>query len=121
MDKWQALHSFWSGFTWTAYDETSVPDDAQMPYITYSASVASFENTVLLTADLWNYSTNWRDISNKADEIGNITKDYVLVPINTKEYLFLTKGSPFAQRIADENDHVRRIRINLMGEFFTYS
>ena len=35
MDKAQALHSFWSGFGLTAYDENTVPDGAQLPYITY--------------------------------------------------------------------------------------
>jgi len=120
MNKWQVLHNFWSGFGLIAYDETSVPDDAQMPYITYSASVSSFEDTVLLTGDIWYYSTSWRDVSNKADEIGEAIGGYLLKPMNSKEFLFLTKGSPFAQRIPDENDHVKRIRINIMGEYFTH-
>jgi len=120
MNKWQVLHNFWSGFGLIAYDETSVPDDAQMPYITYSASVSSFENPVLLTGNIWYYFTSWRDVSNKADEIGEAIGGYLLKPMNSKEFLFLTKGSPFAQRIPDENDHVKRIRINIMGEYFTH-
>ena len=36
MDKQQAIHGFWSSFGITAYDENSVPDDAELPYITYN-------------------------------------------------------------------------------------
>ena len=39
----QTLHSFWSSFGLTAYDENSVPDDAVLPYITYSVSYDSFD------------------------------------------------------------------------------
>ena len=46
----QTLHSFWSSFGLTAYDENSVPDDAVLPYITYSVSYDSFDNNVSLTA-----------------------------------------------------------------------
>lgn len=121
MDKWQAIHNFWSGFNIPAYDELSVPDNAVMPYITYSALTSSFENTVLFTADLWYYSTSWREISLKAEEISVALKNYTLQSIGSNEYLMLTQGSPFAQRMADENDIVKRIHINVMGEFLTHN
>lgn len=121
MDKWQTIHNFWSGFDIPAYDESSVPDNAVMPYITYSALTSSFENTVLFTADLWYHSTSWRDISLKAEEISVALKGYTLQPIGSNEYLMLAQGSPFAQRMADENDAVKRIHINVMGEFFTHN
>ena len=39
MNKEQAIHFFWSQFGLPAYDENSVPDDAQMPYITYNVVI----------------------------------------------------------------------------------
>ena len=92
-----------------------------MPYITYSALTSSFENTVLFTADLWYHSTSWREISQKAEEISVALKGYLLKSINTHEYLMLAQGSPFAQRINDEDDAVKRVHINVMGEFFTHN
>ena len=40
-NKWQAIDRFWNSFGIPAYDESSVPQGATMPYITYHAEVAS--------------------------------------------------------------------------------
>lgn len=45
----QVVHSFWSSFGLTAYDENSVPDNAQLPYITYNLSYDAFENEVAMS------------------------------------------------------------------------
>lgn len=118
-DKWQALHKFWSSFGIPAYDETNVPDDAVMPYITYSASVGSFENVVVLSGSVWYRSTSWEAISNKVDEIAQSLDGYHLEAIDNRQYLFLTQGSPFAQRMSDEDSMIRRVYINITGEYFT--
>jgi len=118
-DKWQAIHAFWNSFGIPAYDETSVPGDAVMPYITYNAAVSEFESTVMLNASLWYNSTSWAAISQKADEIAQSINGYRLEPLKDNQYLFLSKGTPFAQRLEDTNDRIRRIFINVMGEFFT--
>lgn len=118
-DKWQAIHAFWNSFEIPAYDETSVPGDAVMPYITYNAAVSEFESTVMLSASLWYNSTSWADISRKADEIAQSINGYRLEVLKDHQYLFLSKGVPFAQRMKDTDDRIRRIYINVMGEFFT--
>lgn len=118
MDKWQAIHNFWSGFGLPAYDENSVPDNAVLPYITYSASTSDFENIVPLSASVWYRSTSWVGISNKVDEISNSINGYVLVPLNNHEYMFLVKGTPFAQRMADPDGSIKRVYINITAEFF---
>ena len=118
-DKWQALHNFWSSFDIPAYDENSVPDDAQMPYITYTAEIASFEQVLLLTGSIWYRSTKWAEISQKAEESARSLSSYRLEDVEGKQYLFLTQGSPFAQRMKDEDDTVKRIYINVMAEYFT--
>lgn len=119
MDKWQALDWFWNSFGIPAYDENSVPDDAVMPYITYSAVTSRFEDIVLLSASIWYYSTSWADISQKADEVAEALSPYALIPIEDKQYVFMTQGAPFAQRMRDENSGVKRIYINVSCEFFT--
>lgn len=120
MDKWQALQAFWSRYGLTAYDETSVPDTAQMPYITYNAAVDSLDSPVALTGDLWYKSTSWADISRKAEEISrDLQNGGVTIPLNAG-FLWIVRGSPFAQRINENTDNLKHIYIVLMGEFITY-
>lgn len=121
MDKGQTLQSFWSSFEWDAYDENTVPDDAQLPYITYSVSIGNIDNPVLLSASLWDRSTSWKNVSNKADEIANdIGYGGKTIKIDGG-YLYISLGSPFAQRMADPSDGsaIRRIYLNLDAEFLT--
>lgn len=118
-DKWQAINDFWNSFDLPAYDEQSVPDDAQMPYIAYSASISNFEEPVPISASVYYRSTSWVDISHKVDEISAAIGTYYLQKINDG-YMFIDRASPFAQRMSDPNDDmVRRVYINLMVEFFT--
>lgn len=118
-DKWQGLDRFWNSFDIPAYDENTVPPDAQMPYITYSAVTAGFEDVIPIAGYIWYRSTSWQEASQKADDIAAVIAPYRLVPLGDKQYLFLAKGSPFAQRMPDEDDSVRRIYINLLAEYFT--
>lgn len=119
MDKWQGLHSFFSSFGLIAYDESSVPDNATMPYITYTAAVDSFDTPVVISCDLWYQSTSWAEISKKAEEISNHLKNGgAIIRIDTG-YLWITRGAPFAQRINEESDTIKHIYIVLTGEFLT--
>lgn len=119
MDKEQAIQSFWGSFGIPAYDSSTVPDDAVMPYITYDVSVDSIGAPVLLTGSVWYRSNRWVEATLKKDEIAaRIGYGYDIITIDGG-YLYITKGSPFAQRVADEDDSVRRILINLMCEFLT--
>lgn len=121
MDKWQALDAFWGSFGIPAYDETDVPDDAVMPYITYSGQVGSFESVLLLSGSVWYRSTSWEAPSKKVDEIAEALKNYKLIKLEDDQYLFLTQGAPFAQRMTENDGAIRRIYLNVMGEFFTRS
>ena len=58
-DKWQAIQEFWESFGLPAYDESSVPDDAKMPYITYSPQIGQMDAILNLTGSLWYESVSW--------------------------------------------------------------
>lgn len=120
MDKAQALHAFWSGFGIPAYDENSVPDDAVMPYITYTVATDSLDNPVPLTASIWYDSTAWDTISQKAEKVAESVgkRGHLSIPVEGG-YLYMTKGTPFIQRMPDTSDTVKRIYINIMVEFLT--
>ena len=121
MDKAQSIHYFWSMFGLPAYDENSVPDDATMPYITYSVSTGSIDNFVLLSASLWYRSTSWASISRKADEIESVITG--MNPSTIKidgGRVYLVKGNPFAQRMSEPGDSMtRRIYLQINAEFLT--
>lgn len=120
MTKDEAIYSFYSGFSLPAYDENTVPEGSALPYITYSVSTDSIGNIVILSASLWYRSTSWGAIQDKADEIAAaIGYGGKIIKIDNG-YLWLTKGSPFAQRMSEPSDKmVRRIALNLNAEFLT--
>ena len=125
MNKWEALQEFWSSFGWDAYDENSVDTGAfspSLPYITYAAQIGYVGQILSLTASLWDKSTSWKSVSDKADEIsGRIGYGYELVKVDGG-YLYLTQGQPFAQRMSDpEDSEIKRIYIILNAEFLTAS
>lgn len=121
MDKAQAIHNFWSSFGLTAYDENAVPDDAQMPYITYSMATGDIGDLVALNASLWYYSTSWKAITNKSDEIAKAIGENGHVVLNLDDgFVWLVKGVPFSQRMSDDTDEmVRRIYLNVNAEYLT--
>lgn len=116
MDAEQAIHSFWSSFGLTAYDENSVPDNAQLPYITYSMSYDSFDNTVSLTASAWDESYSWLLLTDTAHEIANYIGSGKILKTDNGG-VWLIKGSPFYQRTGTEKDNVKRIYFNIMAEY----
>ena len=119
MDKAQAIHKFWSGFGLTAYDENSVPLNAPLPYITYGVATGAIGDMVALSGSIWYRSTSWQAISQKADEIAEaIGYGYAIEKVDGG-YMWITRGTPFAQRMGDEDASIRRIYINLSAEFLT--
>lgn len=122
MDKFQALQSFWSSFGIPAYDENTVPtgdDKPAYPYITYDAVIGSLDTPVAMSASIWYYGSSWSQITTKLLEIeAEIGRGGVTLPMDNGA-LWIKKGSPFAQRMSDTNDMIRRIYINIEAEYFT--
>ena len=119
MDKIQALNDFWNSFTLIAYDQSTVPDDAKLPYITYSVAEDDFNRPVSLTASIWYRSKSWGDITAKLNEISDrIGRGGIVVPFDGGA-IWIKKGTPFAQRVTDEDDSIRRIYMNIEAEFIS--
>lgn len=119
MNKSQIIQKFWSSFGLPAYDQYTVPQDAQMPYITYSVSESDLDYPVPLTASLWYRSQSWEDIELKSYEISKqISRGGRVYPLN-EGYLWIYRGSSFAQRMSDTDDTVRRIVLNITAEFLS--
>ena len=116
--RWEAIYQFWSGFGWPAYDQYSVPDDAQMPYITYESAAGEFEQLIPVTASLWSHSKSWAAVNEKADEIEAYITRMGAPEIKGGRYRVYVGDTPFAQSMDDPNDKdIRRKVLNVMFEF----
>lgn len=123
MDKQQALYSFWNGFGLQAYEQNNVPDDALMPYITYSESITDIiGREVSLTASLWYFSPN----HSRAEIIGKTNAIAEAIGLGGKTISFddgmmwVKKGVPFAQPMDEPSDaRVKRMVLNLSAEFIS--
>ena len=124
MTKSQAIFTFWSGFGYPVYDETTVPigDEApEFPYITFNYSSREFgDGTPLtLTASFWDRSSSWAKCEQIADTVGAVVS--TMRPIQCDNgYVWIRQGSPFAQRMGDPNDDmIRRMLFTLDVKFIT--
>lgn len=119
MTKEQAYHNFLSSFGWKTYDENTVPEDAVLPRITYNLSVAEFGLPVAMSLSVWDRSTKWTSVTEMADDIyDGIGLGGKLLTYDDG-FIWVKRGQPFAQRMADEDDAIRRIYINVEVEYFT--
>lgn len=123
-DNAQAVHDFFNSFGLSAFDENTVPDygDPRLPenYITYNFSVPqTFGDSVILQASLWyTHTDSWNEIDAKMEFIRNVVgmRGCVLDVENGK--LRIKRGSPFAQRMNDDEPHTRRYYLVFEGEYY---
>ena len=120
MTKAAAIYQFWSGFGLTAYEENTVPTDADFPYITYQLVTDSFDREIPLTASIWYRSESWVDINAKTEEISKtISRGGKIIPCDGGA-IWLKRGQPFAQSMGDESDDlIKRKYLNITAEFLT--
>ena len=120
MTKAAAIYQFWSGFGLTAYEENTVPTDADFPYITYQLVTDSFDREIPLTASIWYRSESWTAINAKTEEISHtISRGGKIIPFDGGA-IWLKRGQPFAQNMGDESDDlIKRKYLNVTAEFIT--
>ena len=116
MTKGAALQRFFSGFM-TAYASNAVPEDAILPYLTYDA-VFDACAAVSITVNLWFRTTSEAVPNEMAQKISDaIGPGGTLLPIDGGS-IWLKRGSPFCQALADDTDkNLKRRYINVTAEF----
>lgn len=119
MNKEQALYSFWRQFA-EAYDETSVPDSAGLPRLTYEGITDDFGYSAASTISIFSRSSSWSEAENIKNEIeSTITRGGCMVKYDGGA-MWIKKANPFAQRMSDSNDDMMRIIIiNIEYEFIS--
>ena len=120
MTKAAAIYQFWSSFGLTAYEENSVPTDAQFPYITYQLVTGSLGNENQMSASVWYRGSSWVDANAKAEEISQAIGRRGAVLTCDGGKVWLKRGTPFAQNMGDESDNlIKRKYLNVTAEFLT--
>ena len=120
MTKAAAIFNFWNSFDLTAYEENTVPTDAEFPYVTYQLVTNDFNGEVAATASLWYRSESWTAIIAKTVEISaRIGSGGIIIKCDGGR-IWIKRGQPFAQNMGDESDDlIKRKYFNLVYEFFT--
>lgn len=117
-----AIYTFLSGFGIPAYASSSVPDQAEFPYITYDLVLGDWgEAEVNMPVNVW-YRTDSEATPNaKVREISQaIGLGGVTIPCDNG-MLWLKKGSPWAQAVTieGEDEKVKRRYVNINIEYLT--
>lgn len=120
MDKQEALYKFWHEATGlTAYEENSIPDDAQLPYCTYQTILDSLDYALFPLGHVWMRTVSWEALDAVQKRIEAYIGKGITIEMN-EGYLFICKGSPFAQRETDENDSsIKGYLLNIQAEFLS--
>lgn len=121
MTKAAALHQFFSSFGLPVYEENTVPDDAEYPYLTYAVVTDGWGDTQCAShCSLWYRTDSWVKINAKTEEIQRRLGIGGVVVSCDGGALWVLAGSPFAQSMTDPDDSsVKRKYINVVFEYWT--
>lgn len=113
-----ALFQFFNGFGIPAYPVTAVPEKAQMPYITYDQAYGFFDSTPFgMVVDIW-YKTESEAVpTEKAVEIAETIRGGYDLPVDGG-CITLIPGSPPVRAVADEDNSIKRRRLNITAIFY---
>lgn len=103
----RALKAFYSGFDIPAYSENDVPDDVDLPYITYSVADSDFGAPVTHQCRVWYRDTTPVAAFTKADEIVAAIGSGVML-----DGVCIRPGNPLMQKQPTE-DELQVVYINL--------
>lgn len=116
-----AIQKFLESFGVPAYPVTSVPDDAEMPYITYTLYTGAWgDSEQNMPVDVWYRGESEAKPNAKVEEISRkIGIGGIQLPCDDG-IIWIKRGSPFGQTVEDEDNSVKRRLVNLSVEFDTY-
>lgn len=110
-----ALYAFFSSFGIPAYVTDNIPDNVQMPYITYDVIEPEPLASGRLNASVWYRGTSYTEISAKVDQIKAAIGNGVSLPTPTGSvYLFRENNSAFARFMNDPNRETKRALLAIL-------
>lgn len=120
MTKAAAVHSFFASFGLNAYEESSVPQNAGMPYITYELATGSLGQECAVNADLWYADASWVGINAKTEEISSALGVGGVIIGCDGGRIRIRRGEPFAVSVKEETrSDVRHKSLNVFVMYLT--
>ena len=108
----KGLNKFFSQFG-TAYIETSVPESAEFPYITYKCGSEDWNNKALISCSIYSKSSSYLELSEIAEKILDSARDGAIINVNGG-YLCIYLGEPEFQIVPNTNYDIRQGYINFV-------
>lgn len=103
----KALNAYFNGFGLDAYAEDTVPDEAQLPYITYRVVDPEWHQKATFFVRVWYRSTSNASVLEKADQITGDIGEAKRLPFEGG-LLVIWPESPKVQVVVDPNDNTLR-------------
>lgn len=120
MNKWEVQQAYWASFGIPAYNELTVREDAQMPYITYQLVNGEIDGVVNASASLYYRGTSWTQICRKVTEMEPLIDRQM--PVDGGAMKVRKPESNFAQPMNEPSDNkVRRMVLTVEIEFLMRS
>lgn len=110
-----ALKTFFSGFGLPAFQEGTIPEGTQLPYITYSLSAPEWDQKASMYARVWDRTKSNTGIIRKADQITAAIGIRKRIKFDGG-YLVIWPESPTIQ--IQEDGDVRYAYINLSANYY---
>lgn len=120
MTKTKALYEFFSSFGVDAYPNTSVPDGAVFPYLTYDVSMGDWGDINNIAVNLYYYTESEAQPMAKVEQIAKAI-GYGGVQISCDDgTIWVTKGSPWCIAVPYEgNSGIKQRQLNMTLLFNT--
>lgn len=112
IDTASALYQFWSGFGIPAATVGTVPDEWELPYITYSLVESEPLEPTSHYAQVWYRDTGNAAMLEKVDEIKAAIGTGVVIECE-EGFVVIRPASPFVQLMVDMNPENRYAYINM--------
>ena len=107
-----ALDEFYNGFGIPAFTVNTVPDDVDLPYITYSLVETEPLEPSTHYAQVWYRGTTNEQLLDMVDRIKEAIGRMVLLECDGG-YVAIRPATPFVQLNVDEQNNVRQAYINM--------
>ena len=108
----KGLNQFFSQFG-TAYIETSVPESAEFPYITYKCGSEDWNNKALISCSIYSKSSSYLELSEIAEKILDSARNGAIINVDGG-YLCIYLGEPEFQIVPNADYNIRQGYINFV-------
>lgn len=111
----KAYYSFFSQFGVPAYVDNNVPNEASLPYLTYTVSYEPDFTDTLIQVKIFSRSSSFVEVMDISDLIANKIANGIFFETPSGRNGWIRKGSPFLQIQPDEDATIKVIFINLVS------